>query len=138
MKDKDLEKTIKNLRKLTIRVQKNVVNGATRAAAASIQKEAKAQAPVGDTGILKRSIQVRRMRSYKKGITRFKIGARYGRSAGKVDAWYAHFIEYGTRTIPANPFMRRAFYSKGEQSVGIAREYMRKRVPLEIAKLKVT
>ncbi len=45
-------------------------------------------------------------------------------------------IEYGTSTIPPNPYMRNAYLNKGEEAIGATKKYLVKRVTKTIAELK--
>jgi len=45
---------------------------------------------------------------------------RYGSSKNRVDAFYAHFVEYGTRNMDATPFMRPAYQSTRRKVIKIA------------------
>ena len=151
-----LDEVLRKLKKLPERIQKNVVVGAVRAGTKPIVKEAKALVPT-NTGTLKKSIGATKRRSKNKNIIHFSITPRV-----KKGGWYAHFVEFGTyakldhpmkkqRTgklgkrrekivakglgIKPHPFMRPAFEKKGEESIKFVREYMKKRVDKEIAKL---
>ena len=147
MSSKDgLDQAIKNLKKLPINIQKNVMRGAVRASANVIRDEAKKQAPMGEdrknpdgtwheAGTLAKSIVTKGGRPKNKNEVKAGVGIKYDKTYNL--AWYAHFIEYGTRKQEANPFMRRAFGSKGSASVAVARSYIAKRLPKELLKLKV-
>jgi HK97 gp10 family phage protein len=67
-----------------------------------IVNAAKAKAPQGPTGRLKRSIKVKKMRS--NGMNPAPVLAAVDRKV----APHAHFIELGTSTAPAYPFFRPA------------------------------
>jgi len=94
-----------------------------------LPEEAKRLVPVR-TGTLKKSIGVVKRRSKDKNIIRFSVAP-----LKKKGGWYAHFVEFGTSKMRAKPFMRSAFEKKGEESIKYVKEYMKKRVEKELAKL---
>ena len=49
-----------------------------------------------------------------------KGGDEYGKTRGKVDAFYAAMIEYGTRNMSARPYMRPAYQATKQQVIQIA------------------
>jgi len=126
----DMGDLLKKLRKLPSKVRDKVVVGAVRASAKPIIKEARALAPKR-TGNLAKSIGANKRRS-KGTIVHFSVSPRKG---GKYDGWYAHFVEFGTRKMAPRPFLRPAFENKGEEAINAAKEYMRKRIDKELAKL---
>ena len=156
-----LDEVLKKLKKLPERIQKNVLSGAIRASAKPIIKEARRLVPVR-TGTLKKSIGVVKRRSEDKNIIHYSVTPRSGKKQ-KYDGWYAHFVEFGTyakldhppKSLPRgakkrkrredmvkkgegsapHPFMRPAYEIAGKESIKFVREYMKKRVDKEIAKL---
>lgn len=50
---------------------------------------------------------------------RRKAGEEYGKSKGKVDAFYAAMLEYGTRNMSARPYMRPAYEATKGQVIDI-------------------
>jgi len=124
-----LDEVLKKLKKLPEKVQKRVLVGAVRAGAKPIIKEAKRLVPVR-TGTLKKSIGVVKRRSKNKNLIHFTVTPRK-----KKGGWYAHYVEFGTLKMSARPFMRPAYEKEGENSIKFVREYMKKRVDKEIAKL---
>ena len=75
------------LKQFTPRIEGNIMRGALRASAKVIYEEAKALAPVDD-GDLKKSIRLKTKN--KKGRVTASV------VAGNKEAFYAHFVEYGT------------------------------------------
>jgi len=124
-----MEELLKKLRILPEKVQKNVISGAVRAGAKPMSAEAKLLVPK-DTGTLKKSIGIVKRRSKDKNILHFSVTPRI-----KKGGWIAHFLEFGTIKMSAKPFMRPAFEKKGEEAIDATRDYMRKRLDKEIAKL---
>ena len=124
-----VDEIIKKLQKFPERIQKNVVAGAIRAGAASLSKEMKRRVPKG-TGKLKKSIGVVKRKTKDKNLVRFSVAPQ-----NKKGGFYARFIEFGTSKMSAKPFMRPAFDAKGEDTVKVAQEYIKKRLDKELAKI---
>jgi HK97 gp10 family phage protein len=145
------------LRQLPKAIETNVLRGAVRAGANVIAEEARRRVPVR-TGQLKASIRVSTRVSngcvmcfVKAGsrYTVFKIGKkakrtkdsyRTNRADGGVDyhaSHYAFWVEFGTSKMASRPFMRPAFESQKDAAVTAMVDYMRQRIPNELAKLGV-
>lgn len=125
-----VDEILKKLHKMPERVQKNVLTGAIRAGANSIRKEARMRAPK-QSGALSKSISTVRRKEREKNIVSFSVVPRLSKKHG----FLAHMHEFGTSKMPASPFMRPAFYAKGHETIDVAKNYMRKRIDREIAKL---
>ncbi len=133
------------LDELPTTMEVKVVRGGLRAAAKVIEAEAKRLCPMGRTGLLRSSIHTT-MRSKRGHITATV-------KAGGKEAWYAHFVEYGTSRHfikPKNrkslflaglerkvadhpgaqrkPFMRPAIDAKREEATVAMAEYIRNRI----------
>ena len=63
-----------------------------------------------------------------KVVKRRNAGEEYGKSRGKVDAFYAAMIEYGTSKMPAQPFMRPAYEATKAQVAAIVKSEVEKLV----------
>ncbi|MBF0185464.1 MAG: HK97 gp10 family phage protein [Magnetococcales bacterium] len=127
------------LKQLPAKIQQNVLRSAVYAGAAVIRNEAKQQASAVTTtrtGTLKRAIAIIRNKKRSTGpMQAVKVIVRRGKKLRKVgktgknlsaDAWYAHFIEFGTKKMRARPFMRPAFEAKKEESVAAIRDGLKK------------
>jgi HK97 gp10 family phage protein len=136
---------------LPANIARNVLRGSVNAGAAVIRAEAKARAPVSadlglknspSPGTLRRAIYQKQIRERSSALVQtFFVGVRRGRSArkskkGLIDAWYAHFVEFGTTKMAAKAFMRPAFESKKMQAVQAIKEYLQKRIPQEVVKAR--
>ena len=134
---KDLQKS---LRQFPQNVQKNICTGANRAAAADIAKTAKQNAPVR-TGVLKRSIKVKKLRAFKNNptivthrvIAGGKVKWKSKGESQKGDAFYARFVEFGTSRLAQSPFMRPAFEAATD-AISVYKDYFSTRVEKEIKK----
>ena len=125
-----MEDVLKKLKILPERIQKNVVAGAIRAGASLVAKEMKANAPK-DSGGLRKSIGVVKRKTNNKNIILFTVAPRVKKNHG----FLAHFFEYGTSKMAAQPFMRPAFEAKGKEAIDATKKYMIKRIDKEVAKL---
>lgn len=142
----------KALKQLPDNIARNVLRGAARAGGRAIQQEAKRRAPV-DTGRLRRAIYLKQIRE-KSGMYQqtLYVGVLMGKAhrtdkrtrrvnGQKVtetvdqDAWYGVLIEYGTSKMAARPFMRPAWETKKGDALVALTDYMKQRLPAEIAKL---
>jgi len=81
----------KMLDELPAKIESNIMRGALRAGANVYRDRARAAAPVGKTGKLKKSIKV------KASVRRGRVTASV--VAGGGDAWYAKFVEFGTASF---------------------------------------
>ena len=148
---KEIEEALKELPKATGR---NVIRRALTQAAEPIATQAGSAAPAGPTGTLKRSIVVSKVRFTKgeAGKAAFAAALRRGASrkeAGQaaheananaggddvssgiveigptLEAWYAHFVEFGTVHSRAKPFMRPAWETGKSQAAESIRELLK-------------
>jgi len=126
-----MEDVLRKLRKLPEQIQNNVVVGAVRAGTKPIINEAKRLVPI-DTGDLEKSIGANRRKTDEKTVVMFTVSPRRG---GKYDGFHGHLVEFGTKNMAAQPFMRPAYEKEGEKTIDATREYMAKRVEKEIEKL---
>jgi len=135
-----LEDLARSLREMPKDVRQNALRAGMRAGAVAIQKEAKSRAPV-DTGRMQKNIYVKRIRELVTELSEgWFVGVRMGpkrtkdKATGKVskdysnDAWYWRFVEFGTRHVPARPFMRPAFESAKEAAVNAIAERLKARI----------
>lgn len=129
------------LKKLPDQVARRVVQSALRSGGTLIAKEAKAQLRSVDTGLLKSKIGVRGKKGKAQvgilsgGQTVTRKGASKPQFARPTK--YAKFIEFGTPTVPANPFMRPALDAKSVEAIRKIGEQMGKGVEREALKMAV-
>lgn len=110
----------RKLKGLVPKLQKKALRQSIRAGLKIVQREVKAQAPV-DTGLMKSKVKVRATKSKRKNNigAEVRIGSDEGlvkTSKGGKRAFYPAVVEFGSARVPANPFMRRAYESKGEEA----------------------
>jgi HK97 gp10 family phage protein len=133
------------LARLPQNVGRNALRGAVNAGAKAIADEVRDRSPV-DTGTLRRAVYRKQIRELSGPVRQtFFVGVRHGKryqnvKAGKktvnMDAWYWRFIEFGTRRMPARPFLRPAFDAQKMAAIEAIRAYLARRIPLEAAKLR--
>ena len=120
----------KKLSKLPLKAKEKLLTGGVRAAAKTVQTEAKQQAPV-DTGTLKRSIRIQKAPKKQQGLydVVFYITVKSKIKVKGViqSAFYAHMLEFGTIKMAAQPFMRPAFDKSDKESIEAAHKYIKKR-----------
>lgn len=148
-----LRELTRALKELPDRVAKNGLRSAVYAGARVIQTEARQRAPVAEKptrpnqpkpGTLRRAIIMKHLRE-QSGRHRqvFAITVRRGkkyRNQGKKknlsqDAWYWHFIEFGTIKMAARPFLRPALESKRLAAVAAIKDKLADRIQQEANRL---
>jgi len=128
----DVRKLNRKLKTLESKIEKKITRQALRAGAKIIAKEAKLRAPV-DTGELKSKIKVWALKRSRK-----RIGVLVGTSAKEYtgDQFYAAFVEYGTKDMPAKPFLGPAAEAKGPEAAAVVGKTLADGIEREIAKLR--
>jgi len=130
----------RKLKLLPPRLQKKVVRQAMRAGCKILADEVRAQAPVL-SGLTKSAVKVRATKSRKRGTLGIEV-----QISGKVDGliktdsegkgtFYPAVVQYGREGVPPNPFMSRAFESKGEAARQVTIEALRQGVEREASQL---
>ncbi len=149
----------RRLQELPRHIAKNTLRGAVNAAATVIRKEAQQRAPVyipvavawggkagsigtkhPPAGTLKRAIYQKHVRAGSDTQQMYIIGVRHSRVSkvqayGPLDAYYWHFVEFGTSRMAARPFLRPAFALKKDAAIDAMKAYLAERIPREAAKL---
>ncbi len=135
--DRKLGRILKKLK--TPAAMNRVLRRPTSAALTPIAKAAKQNAPVG-RGYLKKSLG-KKVKAYRGGVWG-GVGPRVGEKFTYIDengkkhvpANYAHFPEYGTARMPAQPYLRPALDSQRPNALRILRTGAWKNIEKEIAK----
>ena len=118
--DKALDKTLNGME---AKIQKKVARHAMRVAAKSIiLPDAKRRVPVL-SGALKKSLKV-------KAITRSRSRVGVDVFAGdgffKGDQYYSGMVEFGTKKMPPNPFLRAAGYANEPRVLSLIEDDIRR------------
>lgn len=103
------------------REARNLNRAAIHAVAGEIRDEAKVRAPV-DTRTLKRALKAIRRRPRDPDKPFSDVRVEEGTSA-RHDAWYWHFLEYGTVKQPARPFIGPAIADIRPRIVGVYKKH---------------
>ena len=127
----DTKAIMKALQELPRNIEKNIMVGATRAAANVVLKEAKERVAV-DTGNLRKSLGLIKRRGKKNRII-FSITPRSG---GKKDAFYGKFIELGTSKMTPKPYLRPALEASIDTTLQASKDYIATRLPQEVEKAR--
>ncbi len=134
----ELKKLLTSMRKFAVNVQRNVVNGSTRAAAKVVKEEIKARVPY-QYGTLESALHVKKKRSGPNesiySATIKKIVLENGEGGSKNTRQYAFYLEYGTERMSAHPFIRPALHGVGNRPLDAAKRYFFSRLPKEKKKL---
>lgn len=103
---------LKMLKELAPKEMKKAVRQASRVTAKAVLQDAKSMVPV-DTGLLEESLAVRVATK----LGRNRIGHRVVTKPvwDDQDAFYGHFIEFGTVKMEADPFMRPALWGNEDE-----------------------
>lgn len=105
---------------------RNILRAAVQAAASRIAKQAKAAAPRGPTGALKKSIKAERKKSHPdKPVSVVKVAP---------SAFYWKFVEFGTNKMSDRPFIRPAYDNYRANYQSIFREEFGKKFEASLAR----
>lgn len=138
---KGLAELERKLTQFPVRVRRNVLRRALRAAGKVVGLEARrnARATWPQADRLKRASGIVWRVSRIRGSTaRVKISWTTDRSRPRDQTsapWYAHFLEFGTRHIPARPFLRPAWAAKRLEALEVFRRTMAEGIDREVEKL---
>ena len=112
------------LDKLPDAIALKIMRAGLRASGRVFLENAKQTTAFADrTGMLRKSLRLSIGSRVKNG----EITGRVRAGGGKENAFYAHFIEFGTVKMSAKPFMRTTFDSQGARAVTAFVEEARKR-----------
>lgn len=118
------------LRELEPKIAKKVLRQACRKALKPVKDAAQANAPV-KSGQVKKAIKVKAGKRRRDQI-RLDVTIGAGDFVGK--QFYGSFLEFGTESIEAREFLRRAYESQQEQARRIAQAEILKGIEREAAK----
>ena len=135
---KGLAELEKVLNDLPLKLEKNIIRGALRAAAKPVVAEAKRLVPVLAipdarrlAGALRDSIRVRGV-NYRRGRLTGGIVAGGSNKKSGVDTFYARFVEFGTVKMAPHPFLRAAAYGMTAEETEAFATYISGRLDREI------
>ncbi len=137
-----LDELKKDLKKLSEKTRKSIVVSSLRSGAVTFRQSARSLAPA-KSGILKKAITVKKIRTKDRSIVKFITAwtqQRGGKNAvaqgsgTRNDAYYGHFVEYGTVHQSAQPFIRPAYDIDKSSVTGAITKQMAKRITKEANK----
>ncbi len=126
------------MRELSPRIAKNALRAAVASGAGVVRDDAKARAPESTAGeksvsapppgTLKRAIAIKRDKDSQGNLAaKYSVFVRQARNGsvgqkgvkayGRMDAYYAKFVEFGTSKMAAKPFLRPAFEARKEDAI---------------------
>ena len=123
---------LKALKQFPKNIQNNVMTGAIRASANVIRDEARIRVPKKTKDLAKSIVSIKR-RAETRNQVKFSVTPSRGKNKA---GWRAHFIEFGTSKMSAKPFLRPAFEASENKSLDVAKDYIAKRIPQEVAKAR--
>lgn len=98
---------------------KKILRKSMRKGAKVIQKEAKANAPVGSSKMLKKNIKVKSGKRSRETIT---LNVQNAAGDYKGQTYYAAMVNFGTKYQEAQEFMDKAFETKGDEAADLILE----------------
>jgi len=110
------DELLKGLQELEPAIAKKILRTAMRQAATPILEEAKRRVPIL-TGQLRKSLKIRAIKRNNKGRIGVVISTEKGFFKG--ETFYGAFLEFGTKKMPAKPFIRPAFEANKARAVRI-------------------
>lgn len=100
------------LDKLEQKIRTKILRTELRGAAKELAADVKENAPVGETGKLRRAVRVK---SAKRKKGRIAFNAQIGEGSFKGETFYGSMVELGTAKQPAQHFMEQTFEAKASQ-----------------------
>lgn len=134
MKIEGLDEIVRNMREIAKDLKGDPLRASLRKGIAPIVEQARANAPRGETGTLQKAINSRPMpmddipQGFSDGQEVFVASSRIKKPDAPGNAWYWHFVEFGTEKMSARPFLAPAFDSKRQAAMDAFIEEMRKQL----------
>lgn len=120
---KGLKEIIDKLNTLPPKLENKVVRSAVRKGTNKLRDSARDKVAV-DTGNLKKSIVTMGYRE--SGKIAFKVAVIRRKAKSAKSPYYAHFVEFGTSKMPAQPYMRPALDESEEEVLQTTVDYIKK------------
>ena len=128
-----LEEIVKNMEKIADELKGDPLRASLRKGIAPILDQARANAP-HETGRLKEAINMRALplqdipSGFTDGQEVFVASSRKKDKDDPGNAWYWHFVEFGTEKMRKQPFLAPAFDSKRQEAMDEFVKEMRKQL----------
>lgn len=113
----------KRLNDVADKVAKKALRSAARKAMNKVRKEAREHAPE-DTGLLDENFAL--LTRAKDGEVSAKVGIRGGAKENESTPFYFRFVELGTKTAPAKPFLRPALENNAQEVMDTVLDELKK------------
>lgn len=129
-----LDEIVKNMREIAKDLKGDPLRASLRNGIKPIVEQAKANAPRGETGTLQEAINSKAMpmneipQGFSDGQEVFVASSRNKKKDAPNNAWYWHFVEFGTSKMSAKPFLAPAFDSKRQAAMDAFVDEMRKQL----------
>ena len=140
MKLDGLNEIIKNMEAIKDDLKGDPLRASLRKALTPIVDQAKSSAPV-DTGRLQDAIKTRPLppddipSGFSDGQELFVVSSRKKDKDAPDNAWYWHFVEFGTNKQPAQPFLAPAFDSKRKEAIDVFVQEMRAQLEKNVKRI---
>ena len=140
MKIDGLDEVIKNMEAIKDELKGDPLRSSLRKALTPIVNEAKALAPV-DTGRLRDAIKTRPLppddipAGFSDGQELFVVSSRKKDKDAPDNAWYWHFVEFGTKNQNREPFLAPAFDSKRKEAIDVFVQEMRAQLQKNVKRI---
>lgn len=135
MKIEGLDEIVKNMKEIANDLKGDPLRASLRKGVNVIRDEARANAPRGETGRLAPAINSKPMpmdeipHGFSDGQELFVASSRLKKKDDPGNAWYWHFVEFGTDKWPSGkPFLAPAFDSKRQAAMDAFVDEMRKQL----------
>lgn len=126
-----MEELVSNLTGVMPREARNLARGAVQGVAAKVRNNMRSKAPK-DTGELRKAIVAVRRRGTATQVAS-DVWINHGKGQ-KYNAWYWHFLEFGTQDQPAQPFVTPSVEEMSPKIPQIYRDEFGKRLEKLMAK----
>jgi len=140
MKIDGLDEVIKNMEAIKDELKGDPLRASLRKALTPIVNEAKANAPV-DTGRLRDAIKTRPLppddipAGFSDGQELFVVSSRKKDKDAPDNAWYWHFVEFGTKNQKRKPFLAPAFDGKRKEAIDVFVQEMRAQLEKNVKRI---
>lgn len=145
MKIEGLDEIVRNMKEIAKDLKGDPLRASLRKGIAPIVEQARANAPRGETGRLQEAINSKPMpmdeipSGFTDGQELFVASSRNKKKDAPGNAWYWHFVEFGTSKNPGgSPFLAPAFDSKRQAAMDAFIDEMRKQLERNVKRIAKT
>ena len=144
MKIEGLDEIVKNMQAIAKDLKGDPLRASLRKGLNVIRDQARTNAPRGETGRLAPAINTRPLpaddvpSNATDGQELFVASSRKKDADAPGNAWYWHFVEFGTKKMPARPFLAPAFDSRKQAAIDEFVNEMRKQLERNVKRIAKT